>query len=326
MRRYVFSFLAGLLALFGHQPVAADGSKWAQHDPGAWEAIDHSLWGQILEQAIVPYEEIKEQVSRSKWDCKHTRSRIPTCNTSSYGNENMKGVNIVPYKYFKEEFDLFIRSYLRKMSRIPIHHYNRKEQLAFWLNVRNAAVMHVIYEEYPVGSLEDLRPDPGERPGKDSPWARAVLEVDGVSLSITDIEQEVLLANWKDPVLLYGLYDGSVGGPTLMKEPFEGWRVYRQLRRNGYAYINSRRSMRIFGDELNLSHVFAFGRPLFENTPALLAHLHDLAAPSLQELLGGIDDIEFDYEDFKIAEYNPTDDFQDRALANRYIDWNGTIQ
>lgn len=322
--RSCIPLLASALLLFGPPSVADDGSeKWAKHDPGAWESIDHSLWGNILAEAIVPYEEVKDVVSRSKWDCRHTRSRIPTCDTSKYGNENLKGVALVPYKYFRPEFDFYIRSYLRKMSEIEIRKYNRKEQLAYWLNLHNAAVMHVIYEEYPVDSVAKLRPDPGESPKEDFAWTRPIIEIDGVSLSIRDIEREVLFANWQEPRILYGLYDGAVGGPALMKEPFEGWRVYGQLRRNGYDYVNSRRAMRLFGDELNLSHVFDYGRSLFKGASGVVSHLGELAAPSLQEKLAAVDEILFDYRDLTLAEYRASDNFQDRAVLGRHVDYNG---
>lgn len=65
----------------------------------------------------------------------------------------MRGINLVPYQFMEAEFALAIRGYLAQMSRIGLIRYNKVEQLAYWLNVHNAAVVLNILEAYPIDEL-----------------------------------------------------------------------------------------------------------------------------------------------------------------------------
>lgn len=295
---------------------------WSQHDPRSPNRIDHSLWGEILRVILVPYENVKDQVSASKWDCRTTGSRIPKCDIGIGKTNNLKGVNLVGYKYFKPEFVYYIRNYLENMSKMPISSYTRNEQLAFWLNIHNAAVILKIYEHYPADSIYNLRDIPRKDPTEPIPWTENFITVEGRKLSIRDIEKNVIFENWKDPSVIYGLFDGSVGGPTLPRSPYVGSLVHAQLEMNAENFVNSPRVLRFRGEVATVSTVYGWAHSLFDGSKGILTHIAALR-PSLAVRMRRVERVRETFYDYEIAAFAPRDDAQDRMVLDRIVDFNG---
>ena len=96
---------------------------------------------------------------------------------------------------------------------VPISRYNRKEQLAYWANLHNAVTVRTILDNYPVDSIRDIN-DGFLSPG---PWNRTLTTVEGVELSLNDIENRILRRIWRDPRVYYAVNCASVGCPNLRK-------------------------------------------------------------------------------------------------------------
>jgi hypothetical protein len=136
------------------------------------------------------------------------------------------------------------REYVRKIklsleqlpSETPLERFSRDEQLAYWLNLYNVTVLNEIIAVYPQRSMRSLFK------GDDSMLSRKLLTVSGVPLSLNDIQFTILKQNYGgDPLILYGLYQGIVGGPNIRSSAYTGYDVYRALQENAYEFINSNR-------------------------------------------------------------------------------------
>ncbi len=118
----------------------------------------------------------------------------------------------------------------------PLRYFSRDEQLAYWLNLYNVTVLNQIIAEYPKRNLKKLVT------GKHSIFSNKVLNVAGVPLSLDDIEYTILKNNYNsDPLIIYGLYQGYIGGPNIRKRAYTGSNVYQSLKNNAYEFINSNR-------------------------------------------------------------------------------------
>lgn len=313
--------LIGLFALsWAREPLAEN--YWSRNDPNSPNRIDHSLWNQLLGAMLVPYEDVKDQVSSSKWDCRTTDSRIPKCDIGVGSTNNLKGVNLVTYKYFKPEFVYFIRSYLDSMSDVPILSYRKDEQLAYWLNVHNALVVLKIYEEYPVESVADLRDTPRIKPKKPIVWVKNAITIEGRSLSIRDIEQDIIFKNWKNPNVIYGLFDGSVSSPTLRKSAYLGSQVHAQLAANAENFVNSPRVLRFRSEVAKVSSAYGWAHALFDEPEEILVHIADLR-PSLANRMRAVRRVRETFYDYDLAAFEPKSDLQDRMALDRIVDFNG---
>ncbi len=77
---------------------------------------------------------------------------------------------------------------------------------------------------YPIAELEDLIE------GEEAFLAKKSLTVAGIPLSLNDIEFTILRQNYDgDPLIIYGLYQGNIGGPNIRKAAYTGTNVYADL-------------------------------------------------------------------------------------------------
>ena len=121
-------------------------------------------------------------------------------------------------------------------SNMALARFSRDEQLAYWINLYNITMIEAIAQVYPVADVEDLIE------GKDSILDNKILTVSGIPLSLNDIEFNILRQNYDgDPLVIYGLYQGNIGGPNIRKQAYTGKNVYADLIDNALEFINSNR-------------------------------------------------------------------------------------
>ena len=118
----------------------------------------------------------------------------------------------------------------------PLKYFNRDEQLAYWLNLYNVTVVNEIIKIYPKRNLKKILV------GKKSILSKKILNVAGVPLSLDDIQYTILENNYdKNPLMIYGLYQGNIGGPNIRRKAYTGSDVWRALKNNANEFINSNR-------------------------------------------------------------------------------------
>lgn len=119
-------------------------------------------------------------------------------------------------------------------SEKPLKYFSRDVQLAYWLNLYNVTVLDEVIKVYPKQNLKKLLV------GKKSILSQKLLNVEGVSLSLNDIQFTILKENYdNNPLIMYGLYQGVFGGPDIRNEAFTGKNVYSALEDNAMRFVNS---------------------------------------------------------------------------------------
>jgi len=119
---------------------------------------------------------------------------------------------------------------------VSLEYFSRDEQLAYWLNLYNVTLLNEIIKVYPQRNLKKLLV------GKKSILSKKILNVAGVSLSLDDIQYTILKNNYNnDPLVIYGLYQGIIGGPNIRKRAYTGTDVRRALKNNALEFVNSNR-------------------------------------------------------------------------------------
>jgi len=129
---------------------------------------------------------------------------------------------------------------------VPLEKFSRDEQLAYWINLYNITMLDEIAMIYPTPELEELLV------GENSILSKKSLKVAGVPLSLNDIQFTILKQNYdNNPLVIYGLYQGIIGGPNIRKTAYTGKYVYADLIDNAMEFINSNR-----GTESKSSRIF----------------------------------------------------------------------
>ena len=93
------------------------------------------------------------------------------------------------------------------------------DALAYWLNLYNAITLKLILDNYPLGSIKDVH----------SPWGEKRAVVAGESLSLNDIENDIIRPRFGDARIHFALNCAAVSCPPLQNEAFRGRRLDAQL-------------------------------------------------------------------------------------------------
>jgi len=185
-----------------------------------------------------------------------------------------------------EEAQQLIRGIQKSLEQVPtevsLEYFSRDEQLAYWLNLYNVTVLNEIIQVYPKRNLKKILV------GKKSIFSKKLLTVAGVPLSLNDIQFTILKQNYdNNPLIIYGLYQGNIGGPNIRKNAYTGKDVHRALTNNAIEFINSNRGTQSKDEKVfRVSSLYDRNRVYFTDFNAdLTTHLLDhLKGYELQDL------------------------------------------
>ena len=300
------SAIAALIALFlvgtaapsrGEEQAPGPAALFAANDPASTITLDHSPWTSLLQRSVLVVGRSRERLG-SDQQRTFIESHITFGNSSPSRFEG----NRVFLHIYDKDVKLFLAAYQNGLqevaSRVSLALLSRDEQLAFWLNLYNVTVMRGLSAIYPVSRLQNFRL--GSKKFGNF-WSEKQLTVEGVRLSLNDIE-DILIENWRDPLVLYGLWQGAIGSPSLPSEAFTAKNVYALLRTSAVEFVNSNRGFRAGTSTLNVSLIYQWGRAAFADGQALLAHLRSLAEPPFDAGLGNASAVKYGLFDWNIAD------------------------
>ena len=140
---------------------------------------------------------------------------------------------------------------------IPIHTLPRNEQLAYWFNLHNVAMLEQLSREWPLREPREVMID-----GVPLDDARFIT-VQGVNLSLRDIREKIVFAHWRDPKVIYGFWRGEIGGPALQPAAFSGQNVASLLDLAAGEFVNALRGTERRGDTLHVSQLYSEVAPFY---------------------------------------------------------------
>ena len=231
--------------------------RWEAHDPTSQTVVDHAAWDRILKRHLETDE---------------------------------AGVNRFDYVSLNETGRRALDDYVAYLAGQAVSGLNRDEQLAYWVNLYNALTVRTVAEAYPVDSIRDIDISPGLF--ANGPWGKELVKVEGVPLSLNDIEHRILRPLWDDPRIHYALNCAALGCPNLAKDAYTGAGIDRQLNTAARLYVNSPRGAWFKDGKLWVSSIYAWFQEDFGGDDGgILAHLRSYAEPDLGTRLEGITSI-----------------------------------
>ncbi len=225
--------------------------KWGTHNPLSEAVIQHQEWQQFLTQHVIT---------------------------------NDEGINLVDYPHLTEADLNALKHYINHMSQINITHYNRNEQLAYWLNLYNALIVQIVADYYPVDTVQEVNISPGLF--SIGPWGAYLVTIIGTQLTLDDIQNRIIRAIWNDPRTHYAINDGTIGGANLSKQAYQGATIEAQLNQAAQGYINSLRGLQVIEGKLIVSKIYDWYLDDFGgNESDLIHHLSHFANEPLRSHL-----------------------------------------
>lgn len=309
-------------------PAVNPAARFAPASMRTDHRLDWAHWDEALRWMVIPMGPSLRQGSRMVDP--HTGTR------RIYGHESrlrLEG-NRVAFSFFTPDIVTALGDYRRDLERIgsdlEIARLPRNEQLAYWLNLHNVAVIEALARSYPLSVPGERRFGPDNAPLDDA----RLVTVAGVSLSPRDIREKIVYPHWRDPKVIYGFWRGEIGGPSIQRLAFTGGNVDALLALAGEEFVNSLRGVEAWGGALRVSRIYDEAAPFyFPDDTALRGHLTKFAGEDVAALLrkhGRIatNAYEGDIADLSRGERDPSSSFlctQNPTIYGRPAGPGGTV-
>lgn len=219
--------------------------------------VDYAIWDEALKYFVFRMGKSIREAPASVDPSMGTR-RI-------YGHDSryrLEG-NRVIFSYMSDEVIASLTEYREDLERIAtdidITRLSRNEQLAFWMNLHNVAMVEQIAREYPLDQPSRLTLGEAKVPLDEAKF----ITVSGVEMSPRDIRTRIVYPNWKDPAVIYGFWRGDIGGPSIQPEAFKASNLAELLDEAGTDFVNSLRGTQKRGRKLQVSEIYAEAQPFY---------------------------------------------------------------
>jgi hypothetical protein len=205
------------------------------------------------------------------------------------------GLNLFAYGRVTPADRNSLAQYIKALEATPVSRLPRDAQMAFWINLYNAKTIDIVLAHYPVKSIRDISLGGLFTIG---PWKQKNMTVEGKSLSLDDIEHNILRKQWKDPRIHYAVNCASMGCPNLGTRPFTPGNLEAMLDEGARSFVNHPRGASVSNGRLTLSRIWQWYRDDFGRTDAdIIRHVSQYAAPALRHQLDRIREIDgYDYD------------------------------
>lgn len=260
------------------------------------DGIDYSIWDEAMKNIVISMGPSLRETAGAPAQSFGTRRQYG--HVSRY---RLEGTRIM-FTFLDSDVIASFTEYREDLERtasiVDIQSLSRNEQLAYWINLHNVAMIEQISKNWPIRQPRELKID-----GVPLNDARFIT-VEGIQLSPRDIREKIVFANWKDPMVMYGFWRGEIGGPSIQREAFNADNVARLLERGARDFVNSLRGTQKNGSTLEVNEMFAEVAPYYfpDFESDVRAHIGQYADADTRALLEGTSDIRANVNEYDIAD------------------------
>ena len=271
-----------------------------ESDPNSKYRLDYSDLNAVLGGSVLDMGPSTHK--RAKKSRKSTGSKMRSGNPLP---SRLEGNRVMFHQYEPQQIEFLgaMRDDLLAIpSQVPLSRLTKDEQLAYWLNLHNAIVLAKVAKEYPVTDIEPFF-DPDD---SDAFYKQAQFDLNGQMISLEDIQNHVV-ANWENPVVIYGFFMGAIGTPDVRSTAYTADSVYAQLEDNAKGFVNSVRGTQIWKKkELRVATYYErMGKQFPDFNTSIVAHVRQYAKPEFLGQMSEVSKVSVEIEDWHIADlYN----------------------
>lgn len=259
-RRRLGGFLAVAVLITASRPALAAGAL-LEFKPVANGKADHSAFDAILKQYV-------------------------SVDATGYASVNYGGLVSQRKK---------VDSYVTGLLDLDPRQLSRAEAHAYWINLYNAKTLAVMLEHWPVKSIRDIQLGGGGLFGK-GPWSKKLMTINGVELSLDDVEHRIVRAIFNNPLSHYALNCASFSCPNLMPSAYTAANLNTQMRESATLYINHPRGVSIAEGKITASKIYSWYAGDFGGKANLKSHWKEFASPQLAAQIDAASFGSFDYD------------------------------
>ena len=247
-------------ALF--EPKSEAWERWRPAADVATITLDHSAWANVL-------------------------SRYLNTSTDS-------GIYLFDYAAVTSADRQQLQSYVDYLASQPVLRLTAQQQQAYWINLYNALTVALIVDNPGVASIRDIK-DGFFSLG---PWNRELVTVDGVALTLNDIEHRILRPLYRDARVHFAVNCASLGCPDLQAVPFTADNLDALMDSAARAFLAHPRGLTIEDEAITVSTIFKwFDEDFGDSKAAVLSWIADYAPEgSAEEVRGWAGKVRYEYD------------------------------
>jgi hypothetical protein len=180
------------------------------------------------------------------------------------------------------------------LAKVNVAALNRKQQLAYWINVYNINTVATIIENYPVKSIRDISTDPIIRLNV---FKKDRVPVGGGKLSLNDVENDKIREGFHDPRIHFAINCAARSCPPIRPEAYTGAQLDAQLDDQARKFLSG---VRINGKTAHVTKIMDwFGEDFDQWGGGKSAFLRRYLPADQQRLLDQAGrNIDFSYDDY----------------------------
>lgn len=201
-----------------------------------------------------------------------------------------------------KQHDAVTLEHLRQdLGRINLAELDRKQQLAYWINVYNVNVVATVVERYPVQSIRDISTDPIIRLNV---FKKDRVPFGGALLSLDDVENKKIRDGFHDPRIHFAINCAAKSCPPIRAEAYTGERIDAQLDEQVRHFLAGTRLEKKDGALLirTTKIIDWFGKDFDEWAGGKVQFIRRFVTPDKQRLIDAANaQATFEYDDYDWA-------------------------
>mgnify|MGYP003624865713 CR=1 FL=1 len=168
----------------------------------------------------------------------------------------------VNYNDFKKD-SVLLYDYLNELAEnAPSNNWSKKDKLAYYINIYNAATVQLILDNYPIKSIKDIK----------NPWDKEWIKIGVETFSLNQIEHKIL-RKMNEPRIHFAINCASYSCPKLSNEAYISENIEKQLQKATFDFINDSKKNKLSENSLQLSAIFKWYKGDFTKNKSLIDYI-----------------------------------------------------
>ncbi|MEM7105493.1 MAG: DUF547 domain-containing protein [Bacteroidota bacterium] len=176
--------------------------------------------------------------------------------------------------YDKLVEDHQFQALIRKVENADLSNANPETRKAFLINAYNLQVINNVLDSYPLNSVQDI-------PGF---FDKKKIKVGGETMTLSDLENNLILKAFNDPRLHFVLVCAAVDCPPITNFAYSPLSLDQQLDNQTRLAINDQNFIKVNGSQVQLSEIFRwYAKDFGSSKKAIIDYLNEYRGEYISE-------------------------------------------